>query len=140
MSAPILETYALTRRYGQLTAVDSLTLSVDEGEIFGLLGPNGVGKTTTLKMLTTLLPPTSGDARIAGRDVVHQAGEVRRLIGYVPQLLSADGTLTAYENLDVFAKLYDIPRREREDRIAEGRTSWDWQIPPTSWSATIPAG
>ncbi len=117
MSTPILETHALTRRFGQLTAVDSLTLSVEEGEIFGLLGPNGAGKTTTLKMLTTLLPPTSGEARIAGRDVIHQAGEVRRVIGYVPQMLSADGTLTGFENLDVFAKLYDVPRREREERI-----------------------
>lgn len=119
MPVPMLETHQLTRRYGRLTAVDQLTLSVEEGEIFGLLGPNGAGKTTTLKMLTTLLPPTSGEACIAGRDVVRQAGEVRRLIGYVPQLLSADGTLTAYENLDVFGKLYDIPGPERRKRIAD---------------------
>jgi ABC-2 type transport system ATP-binding protein len=102
-----------------LIAVDRLSLSVREGEIFGLLGPNGAGKTTTLKMLTTLLPPTSGDAKIAGRDVVRQARDVRRLIGYVPQLLSADGSLSGYENLDVFAKLYDIPRVEREERIRD---------------------
>ncbi|MGA7192014.1 MAG: ATP-binding cassette domain-containing protein [Anaerolineales bacterium] len=119
MTAPILETKSLTRRFGALTAVDSFTLSVAEGEIFGLLGPNGAGKTTTLKMLTTLLPPTSGQATIAGRDVFHQARDVRRVIGYVPQLLSADGTLSGYENLDVFAKLYDIPRGEREKRIAD---------------------
>jgi ABC-2 type transport system ATP-binding protein len=119
MSVPILETKSLTRRFGTLTAVDSFTLSVAEGEIFGLLGPNGAGKTTTLKMLTTLLPPTSGEARIAGRDVVHQSREVRRVIGYVPQLLSADGTLSGFENLDVFAKLYDIPRGEREKRIKD---------------------
>ena len=75
MASPILETRALTRRYGSLTAVDSFTLSVAEGEIFGLLGPNGAGKTTTLKMLTTLLPPTSGEAKIAGRDIVRQAHE-----------------------------------------------------------------
>ncbi len=117
MPLPILETQALTRRYGTLTAVDQFTLCVEEGEIFGLLGPNGAGKTTTLKMLTTLLPPTSGEAKIAGRDVIHQSRDVRRLIGYVPQLLSADGTLSGFENLDVFAKLYDIPRGEREKRI-----------------------
>jgi ABC-2 type transport system ATP-binding protein len=119
MSLPILETHSLTRRFGKLTAVDSFTLSVAEGEIFGLLGPNGAGKTTTLKMLTTLLPPTSGEAKIAGRDIVHHARDVRRVIGYVPQMLSADGTLSGYENLDVFAKLYDIPRGEREKRIAD---------------------
>lgn len=119
MSLPILETHALTRRYGTLTAVDRFTLSVGEGEIFGLLGPNGAGKTTTLKMLTTLLPPTSGEAKIAGRDVVRQSRDVRRIIGYVPQLLSADGTLSGYENLDVFAKLYDIPRGEREKRVSD---------------------
>ena len=117
MSVPILETHSLTRRFGSLTAVDRFTLSVAEGEIFGLLGPNGAGKTTTLKMLTTLLPPTSGEAKIAGRDVVHHSRDVRRVIGYVPQLLSADGTLSGFENLDVFAKLYDIPRGEREKRI-----------------------
>ena len=119
MPAVILETRALTRRFGTLTAVDRFTLSVAEGEIFGLLGPNGAGKTTTLKMLTTLLPPTSGQATIAGRDIVHHASDVRRVIGYVPQLLSADGTLSGYENLDVFAKLYDIPRAEREKRIRD---------------------
>ena len=119
MSAPILETRSLTRRFGSLTAVDGLNLTVSAGEIFGLVGPNGAGKSTTLKMLTTLLPPTSGEARIAGRDIVHQASEVRRVIGYVPQLLSADGTLSGFENLDVFAKLYDIPRAEREKRIAD---------------------
>jgi ABC-2 type transport system ATP-binding protein len=113
----ILETLSLTRRFGEHVAVDSLTVSVKRGEVFGLLGPNGAGKTTTLKMLTTLLPPTSGNARIAGFDIVRHPADVRRVIGYVPQLLSADGTLTGYENLLIFAKLYDIPRTEREARI-----------------------
>jgi ABC-2 type transport system ATP-binding protein len=116
-SIPVLQTLALTRSFGQHLAVDALNLSVERGEVFGLLGPNGAGKTTTLKMLTTLLAPTSGTARIAGFDIVQQAAEVRRVIGYVPQLLSADGTLTGYENLLIFAKLYDIPRNERERRI-----------------------
>ncbi len=113
----ILETGALTRRFGPLTAVDSLTMSVGRGEVFGLLGPNGAGKTTVIKMLTTLLPPTSGSARVNGFDVLRQSGGVRRSIGYVPQLLSVDGSLTGYENLLVFAKLYDIPRGEREERV-----------------------
>ena len=115
----VLETSGLTRRFGKLTAVDGLTIAVGQGEAFGLLGPNGAGKTTAIKMLTTLLPPSAGTARVAGCDVVADAARVRRLIGYVPQMISADGSLTGYENLLVFAKLYDIPRRERESRIAE---------------------
>lgn len=109
----ILETQELTRRFGHLTAVDALTIAIAPGEIFGLLGPNGAGKSTIIKMLTTLLPPTSGRAKVAGFDTKQQAIEVRRAIGYVPQVLSADGTLSSYENLLIFAKLYDIPRRER---------------------------
>ncbi len=113
----ILEAQNLTKRFGHFTAVDSFSVTVAGGEIFGLLGPNGAGKSTVIKMLTTLLPPTSGTARIANCDIVRQSGAVRRLIGYVPQLLSADGMLTGYENLLIFAKLYDIPRRQRQERI-----------------------
>ncbi len=113
----IVEIHDLTRVFGSLTAVDHLNLNIEGGETFGLLGPNGAGKTTILKMLTTLLPPTSGRASIAGLDVVHRAEAVRRMIGYVPQMLSADGTLTGYENLLVFARLYDIPRKEAETRV-----------------------
>ena len=115
----ILETEALTRRFGELTAVDHFTLSVDAGETFGLLGPNGAGKTTVIKMLTTLLPVTEGTGRVAGYDIQRRPTDVRRSIGYVPQILSADGTLTGYENLLVFAKLYDIPAGERVPRIRE---------------------
>ncbi len=114
---PILRTAALTRCFGRLRAVDSLTLTIKRGEIFGLLGPNGAGKTTVIKMLTTLLPPTSGTAHVGEFDVVRQSGDVRRIIGYVPQLLSADGTLTGYENLLIFSKLYGLPRRDRKPRI-----------------------
>ena len=115
----ILATEHLTRRFNTVVAVDDLTLSVEAGEVFGLLGRNGSGKTTLIKMLTTLLLPSAGSARVGGFDVVHQAAEVRRLIGYVPQALSADGELTGYENLRVFAALYDIPRAQREARIRE---------------------
>ena len=115
----VLETKLLTRRFSALTAVDQLTISVETGEVFGLVGPNGAGKTTVIKMLTTLLPPTSGDAFVAGFDIIHQASQVRRVIGYVPQLLSADGALTGYENLLIFAKLYHISRRERDGRIRD---------------------
>jgi ABC-2 type transport system ATP-binding protein len=115
----ILTTQALTRRFGSLTAVDAMTISVARGEVFGLLGPNGAGKSTAIKMLTTLLPPTSGTAHIAGFDVTRKAGNVRRVIGYVPQMVSVDGSLTGYENLLIFAKLYDIARAERESRVRE---------------------
>lgn len=109
----------LTRRFGSFVAVDGLTLRIPPRTIFGLIGPNGAGKSTTVKMLTTLLAPTSGRAWVAGFDVVQEADEVRRHIGYVPQLLSADGLLTGYENLLISAKLYGIPRAERRRRIEE---------------------
>ncbi len=100
-------------------AVDSVSLTVNSNETFGLLGSNGAGKTTMIKMLTTLLPPTSGEARVAGFSITKQAVDVRRSIGHVPQAVSVDGSLTGYENLLVFAKLYDLPRREQKARIAE---------------------
>ncbi len=116
---PVLQTHELTKQFNGLTAVDHFTLSVDAGETFGLLGPNGAGKTTVIKMLATLLPPTSGSATVAGYDIVHRPTDVRRSIGYVPQLLSADGSVTGYENLLVFARLYDIPAREIRARVQD---------------------
>jgi ABC-2 type transport system ATP-binding protein len=108
----------LSRRFGNFTAVNALSLDVERGEVFGLVGPNGAGKSTTIKMLTTLLPPTAGTATIAGYDLLHQQLQVRRIIGYVPQALSADGTLTGYENLLIFARLYDLSRRDAARRAA----------------------
>jgi ABC-2 type transport system ATP-binding protein len=108
---------ALARRFGDLNAVDQVTLTINQGEIFGLIGPNGAGKSTLIRMLTTLLPPTSGSATVAGYDIVRQPAEVRRHIGYVPQLLSADGSLTGYENMLLSARLYGVPWRERTERI-----------------------
>jgi ABC-2 type transport system ATP-binding protein len=117
--APIV-THALTRRYGAVTAADSVDLEVEAGEVFGLLGPNGAGKTTTIKMLITLLPPTSGTALVAGADIIHEPGQVRRRIGYVPQLVSADGSLSGRENLRLSARLYHLHREDREHDIEEG--------------------
>ena len=114
-----ISTRALSRRFGDLLAVDNVSLTVLAGEIFGLIGSNGAGKSTLIKMLTTLLPPSSGTAAVAGFDIIAQAGKVRQSIGYVPQMLSADGALTGYENLLLSARLYVIPRRERAQRIAE---------------------
>ncbi|WP_304344848.1 ABC transporter ATP-binding protein [Chryseobacterium koreense] len=115
----IIETKKLTRKFGAFTAVDSLDLAVEAGETLALLGPNGAGKTTAIKMLTTLLPPTSGDAFIGGFNIATQPYKVRRVIGYVPQMISADGTLTGFENLMLFARLYDIPSKECKKRVSE---------------------
>jgi len=115
----VLTTTALTRRFDSLLAVDAISIAVRPEQMFGLLGSNGAGKTTVIKMLTTLLPPTSGTATVAGFDICRAAPNVRRAIGYVPQMISADGNLTGYENLLIFAKLYDIPRSERARRISE---------------------
>ena len=119
---PILETHALTRRFEKLVAVDHVTIQIEPGQIFGLLGSNGAGKTTLIKMLTTLLPPSDGTTTVAGFDIRTQAARVRRVIGYVPQMVSADGSLPGYEDLLIFAKLYDVPRRERATRIADALT------------------
>jgi len=90
MSEPIIELKSLSRCFGKLMAVDAISFSVQEREVFGLLGSNGAGKTTTIKMLTTLLPPTSGDAMIAGLSITTNSVGVRRAIGYVPQAVSID--------------------------------------------------
>lgn len=119
ISSPILRTEGLTKRFGTHTAVDALTLTVERGEVFGLLGPNGAGKSTAIKMLTTLLEPSAGTAMIDGFDIRRQQTDVRRAIGYVPQALSADGTLTGYENLLIFARLYDVPRSEHAERVRD---------------------
>jgi ABC-2 type transport system ATP-binding protein len=116
-TANAVETRGLTRRFGTLVAVDHLTIAFPHGLIFGLLGPNGAGKSTLIKMLTTLLAPSEGTALVAGYDVVREPRQVRRKIGYVSQMLSADGDLTGYENLLISAKLYGIPRAERKIRI-----------------------
>ena len=109
----------LTHLYNTFTAVDEISFTIAKGETLGLLGPNGAGKSTTIKMLTTLLPVTSGTALIGGFDVRSEAHEVRKIIGYVPQLISADGELTGNENLLLSARLYGLSKEEREARIPE---------------------
>ncbi len=118
-SANVVSTESLTRRFGTVVAVDGLSLTVKAGEIFGLIGPNGAGKSTLVKMLTTMLPPTSGRARVAGFDVTRHPAQVRKHIGYVPQLLSADRELTGYENLLLSSRLYLIPHGLRKTKIDE---------------------
>jgi len=119
VQSPIVAAHKLTRRFDDFTAVDGIDMEVMSGEVFGLLGPNGAGKTTTIKMLVTLLPPSEGNAIVGGYDIVKQPSQVRRLLGYVPQALSADGNLTGYENLMIFAKLYDVPKNEQRTRVEE---------------------
>lgn len=116
---PAVGLSVLTRRFKTLTAVDQLSFEVRPRSIFGLLGSNGAGKTTVIKMLTTLLPPTSGTASVAGFDIVREPNEVRRHIGYVSQMLSSDGELTGYENLLISAKLYGLSGAERKVRIGQ---------------------
>jgi ABC-2 type transport system ATP-binding protein len=107
----------LSYRFGTHTAVDHVNLSIESGEMFGLLGPNGAGKTTTIRMLTTLLKPATGTVTIFGIDATARPMLVRRVIGYVPQMLSADANLTGVENVELFARLFDVPRKVRKDRV-----------------------
>ncbi len=109
----------ITKKYGDFTAVDDVSFSVGEGEIFGLLGPNGAGKSTLIRMMTTLIPITAGKATIAGHDVVQEPDAARRTMGVIPQAMTSDLDLTVEENLNIYAKLYGVPREERERAISE---------------------
>ncbi len=110
MNPKMIEVFDLTKYYHEVAALEGLTLEVATGEVFGLLGPNGAGKTTTIKILTTLTRPTRGWARIKGLDVVRQPLAVKRLIGVCPQEINLDKDLTAYENLWIYGRLYQIER------------------------------
>jgi ABC-2 type transport system ATP-binding protein len=114
-----VEVENLTKRFGDFTAVDALNFSVEHGEIFGLLGPNGAGKSTLIRMLTTLMPPTSGAARVNHFDISREANGVRQSIGVIPQAMTSDLELSAIENLTIFAKLYGIPREKRKQVIPQ---------------------
>jgi len=116
-SGLVIETYNLTKRFKKVTAVDRLDLGVGRGEIFGLLGPDGAGKTTTIRMLCAIMDPSEGSARVAGFDTVKEPEEIKRRIGYMPQQFSLYGDLTVMENLVFFADIFRVSRREREDRI-----------------------
>jgi ABC-2 type transport system ATP-binding protein len=106
-------------------AVDGVDLDVHTGEVFGLLGPNGAGKTTTIRAITTLLPVPSGMVRVFGHDTARRKMEVRRLLGYVPQQLSAEAGLTGRENVALFARVYDVPGAERAARVAQALAAVD---------------
>ncbi len=128
-----IEVDALRKCYGQFCAVDGVSFAVAEGEVFGLLGPNGAGKSTLIRMLTTLLPPTAGAARVNGYDVVRDADRVRTSIGVIPQAMTSDLDLSAAENMNIFAKLYGVPRETRQRVVAELLAAVDlvaWQDKP----------
>ncbi|SFW77077.1 ABC transporter ATP-binding protein [Amycolatopsis australiensis] len=107
----------VSHSFGPTRAVDGVDLEIHPGDVFGLLGPNGAGKTTTLRMITTLLPVAAGRITVFGVDVARRRMAVRRLIGYVPQQLSADGALTGRENVALFARLFDVPRARRAQQV-----------------------
>ena len=119
MSENIIEAEKLEKRYGDFEAVHGLSFAIRRGEIFGFLGPNGAGKTTTISMLSTLLKPTAGTARIAGYDVLKQAGQVKRRIGIVPQELAFYPTLSAYDNLLYFGSIYGLRGKELRRRVTQ---------------------
>jgi ABC-2 type transport system ATP-binding protein len=114
-----IEVERIVKRYGEFTAVDEVSFVVKEGEIFGLLGPNGAGKSTLIRMMTTLLAITAGAARVAGHDVAGDPEAVRRTIGVIPQAMTSDLDLTVEENLNIYAKLYDVPAKRRKEAIEE---------------------
>ncbi|MAU01639.1 MAG: hypothetical protein CL608_31260 [Anaerolineaceae bacterium] len=109
----MIEIQGLTKKYGDLTALNDLTLNIDEGEVFGFIGPNGAGKTTTMRILTTLLKPTSGKAWVAGESVIDNPRAVRRNIGYMPDFFGVYDDMKVWEYLDFFAACYDIPPATR---------------------------
>jgi ABC-2 type transport system ATP-binding protein len=114
-----IEVKQITKKFGNFTAVDGVSFSVEHGEIFALLGPNGAGKSTLIRMLTTLIPATGGTATICGHDVVKEADAVRRVIGVIPQAMTSDLELSVEENLLIYAKLYGVPRERRRRLMGE---------------------
>ncbi len=112
-----IKTESLTKRFGNLTAVDGLNLQVEEGEIFGLVGPDGAGKTTTMRLLTSIMEATSGEAWVAGRHVVKEAEAVKQDIGYMSQRFGLYPDLTVMENIEFYADIYDVPKKVRPERI-----------------------
>lgn len=117
VSEYVIEATRLTKRFKNVTAVDKLDLAIRPGEIFGLLGPDGAGKTTTIRMLCAIMRPTEGSARVAGFDIVRQPEEIKKRIGYMPQQFSLYGDLTVMENLNFFADIFNVREPERSRRI-----------------------
>ena len=118
-SEPVVETRELTKRFGEFTALDSLSITLQRGQILGFIGPNGAGKTTAIKILVGLMRPTSGSARIAGADCVRDARRIKHLVGYMPDTFGSYDNMRVREYLDFFGAAFGIPRRDRKRRIDE---------------------
>ncbi|HET7104796.1 MAG TPA: ATP-binding cassette domain-containing protein [Terracidiphilus sp.] len=119
MPATAIAVENIVKRYGDFEAVKGISFAVENGETFGLLGPNGAGKSTLIRMMTTLIPVTAGKAIVAGFDVSRDPDAVRRMIGVIPQALTSDQDLTVEENLSIYAKLYGVPRAQREKNVTD---------------------
>mgnify|MGYP006269181483 CR=1 FL=1 len=130
MATLAIDVRQLVKTFGDFTAVKGISFGVEEGEVFGLLGPNGAGKSTLIRMMTTLLPPTSGTALIGGYDIVRQQNDVRQVIGVIPQAMTSDMELSVEENLIIYAKLYGVPRQKRQRLIDELLTA----VELTQWA------
>ncbi|MFE7531212.1 ATP-binding cassette domain-containing protein [Kitasatospora sp. NPDC057542] len=133
--------YVFRHGRGRTTrAVDGIDLTVRTGEVFGLLGPNGAGKTTAIRAITILLPVGAGMVRVFGHDAARHPMQVRRLLGYVPQQLSADAALTGRENVALFARVFDVPRRERAERVTQALAAVDLTEAAERMAATYSGG
>jgi ABC-2 type transport system ATP-binding protein len=139
-AAPAIRVEHIVKKYGDFEAVKGVNFQVADGEIFGLLGPNGAGKSTLIRMMTTLIPVTSGKALVGGHDVSKEPDAVRRMIGVIPQALTSDQDLTVEENLSIYAKLYSVPRAQREKNIAEVLEAVDLTKWRTAQTKTLSGG
>ena len=129
----------LTKRFDGIPALDGLSLEVEEGEIFGLVGPDGAGKTTTMRILTSIMDPDAGEARVAGHNVVREAEAVKAEIGYMSQRFGLYADLTVMENLDFYADIYDVPRKGRASKSSGCWLSATLRRSSAAWRATSPA-
>ena len=137
---PAIRVENIVKKYGDFEAVKGVNFTVADGEIFGLLGPNGAGKSTLIRMMTTLIPVTSGKAVVGGHDVSKESDAVRRMIGVIPQALTSDQDLTVEENLSIYAKLYSVPRVQREKNIAAVLEAVDLTKWRTAQTKTLSGG
>jgi len=115
----MIETFELTRRFDKTTALDRLNLKIKRGELFGLVGPDGAGKTTTLRLLSAILEPTSGNAKVAGFDIMGESEKLKEHIGYMPQRFGLYEELTVEENLEFFSEIFEVSEKEKKERIKE---------------------
>lgn len=140
MTSLAIDCRHLVHRYGQFTAVDDVSLTVGVGETVGLLGPNGAGKTTVVRVLTTLMPVQGGAVQIFGLDSRRHTMDIRHNIGYVPQQISIESALTGRQNVELFARLYDVPRKERAKRVEEALAAMSLSDVADAVAATFSGG